>query len=84
MYAYKHVPMVEENPLIGLFNNIFSTSIITKAALKNNIEKAILISSDKAVRPTNIVGASKEYELIFYSHNLAFSKRCKRNKIFYR
>ena len=57
--AYKHVPIVEINPLTGLKNNIISTFNICSAAKSNNIEQVILISSDKAVRPTNIMGASK-------------------------
>tara|TARA_B100000212_G_scaffold119733_1_gene89527 strand:+ start:15822 stop:17747 length:1926 start_codon:yes stop_codon:yes gene_type:complete len=57
--AYKHVPLVESNPISGLMNNVISTKIICEASLKNNVKKFILISTDKAVRPTNIMGASK-------------------------
>ena len=57
--AYKHVPLVEENPLSGLMNNVFSTYILCSCAKKANIKKLLLISSDKAVRPTNIMGISK-------------------------
>ena len=57
--AYKHVPIVEDNPLPGIFNNVISTLTICEASLKNNLKKMILISSDKAVRPTNVMGASK-------------------------
>lgn len=57
--AYKHVPLVENNPIEGLYNNVFSTKNVCEAAYKNNVEKVILISTDKAVRPTNIMGASK-------------------------
>ncbi len=57
--AYKHVPLVQENPLSGLFNNIFSTKILCDCASKNKLRKFVLISSDKAVRPTNIMGISK-------------------------
>lgn len=57
--AYKHVPLVEENPLVGLENNVFSTMVICNASQKINVEKVVLISSDKAVRPTNIMGVSK-------------------------
>ena len=64
--AYKHVPLVEENPIIGLENNIFSTLNICEIAQNLNVEKVILISSDKAVRPTNLMGVSKRIsELIF-------------------
>ncbi len=57
--AYKHVPLVENNPLQGLFNNCISTKITCKASKEYGVKKYILISSDKAVRPTNIMGASK-------------------------
>ena len=51
--------MVELNPVLSLYNNVFSTYYICKAAYLNSIPKTILISSDKAVRPTNVMGASK-------------------------
>ena len=57
--AYKHVPIVEMNPLIGLKNNVFSTKVICEISKELNLSKVILISTDKAVRPTNIMGASK-------------------------
>ena len=57
--AYKHVRMVQENPEIGIRNNVVGTRIVAEAALKRNIERFILISTDKAVRPTSIMGASK-------------------------
>ena len=58
--AYKHVPLLEDNPLQGIYNNVFSTYCICCAAEQNALtKKVILISSDKAVRPTNIMGASK-------------------------
>jgi FlaA1/EpsC-like NDP-sugar epimerase len=57
--AYKHVPLVEENISESIKNNVFATSAVTKAALSQSVENFVLISSDKAVRPTNIMGASK-------------------------
>jgi FlaA1/EpsC-like NDP-sugar epimerase len=57
--AYKHVPLVEENISESIKNNVFSTLNIVKAALLYSVENFVLISSDKAVRPTNIMGASK-------------------------
>lgn len=57
--AYKHVPLVEENPVAGLTNNIFGTKTLAEKALSCNVETFILISTDKAVRPTNIMGCSK-------------------------
>jgi FlaA1/EpsC-like NDP-sugar epimerase len=57
--AYKHVPLVEANPLSGLANNVLGTQTLAMAAHEAGIERFVLISSDKAVRPTNIMGASK-------------------------
>lgn len=57
--AYKHVPIVEENPVAGLENNVFGTLTAAKAARAANVELFVLISTDKAVRPTNVMGASK-------------------------
>ena len=57
--AYKHVPLVEHNVVEGLKNNVFGTLRTARAAIKNEVEQFVLISTDKAVRPTNIMGASK-------------------------
>jgi FlaA1/EpsC-like NDP-sugar epimerase len=57
--AYKHVPLVEENICESIINNVFGTLNVAQSALKNNVENFVLISSDKAVRPTNIMGATK-------------------------
>tara|TARA_A100001011_G_scaffold143180_1_gene151191 strand:- start:7802 stop:9292 length:1491 start_codon:yes stop_codon:yes gene_type:complete len=67
--AYKHVPIVELNPIEGIKNNIFSTVTVCEASANNHIEKLILISTDKSVRPTNIMGASKRVaELIVQAY----------------
>ena len=57
--AYKHVPMVEDNPGEGIVNNVFGTLNAARAAQNSGAARFILVSTDKAVRPTNIMGASK-------------------------
>ena len=57
--AYKHVPLVEANPLAGLANNVLGTRSFAEAAHSAGVERFILISTDKAVRPTSVMGASK-------------------------
>ena len=57
--AYKHVPLVESNPLEGIINNILGTKTVAEAALKYKSSHFLLVSSDKAVRPTNVMGATK-------------------------
>ena len=57
--AYKHVPLVEENICEGVKNNVFSALAVAKASILSKVSNIVLISSDKAVRPTNIMGASK-------------------------
>lgn len=68
--AYKHVPIVEHSPIIGIKNNVMGTYVIAKAALKHNVETVVLISTDKAVRPSNIMGASKRLaEMVLQAFN---------------
>lgn len=57
--AYKHVPLVESNPAQGIFNNVFGTLHTARAALASGVSNFVLVSTDKAVRPTNVMGASK-------------------------
>jgi FlaA1/EpsC-like NDP-sugar epimerase len=73
--AYKHVPMLEkpENALVGIRNNILGTYSICKIASKLNIKKVVMISTDKAVRPTNLMGATKRFaeQIIQYFDTLS-------------
>ncbi len=57
--AYKHVPIVEHNPIEGVRNNVFGTLYAAEAAIAAGVETFVLVSSDKAVRPTNVMGATK-------------------------
>ena len=57
--AYKHVPLVQANPLAGLANNVLGTLVLARAAASSGVASFTLISTDKAVRPTNVMGASK-------------------------
>ena len=67
--AYKHVPLVEDNYVQSLLNNVISTRVLCEVSFINNIDLMMLISSDKAVRPTNIMGVSKRIsELIINSY----------------
>ena len=69
--AYKHVPMVEKNPGEAIWNNVFGTLHSAKAAISAEVETFVLISTDKAVRPTNTMGATKRFaELILQALSL--------------
>jgi FlaA1/EpsC-like NDP-sugar epimerase len=67
--AYKHVPIVEANPVAGLNNNTYGTAIMAECARDLGVERFVLVSTDKAVRPTNVMGASKRLaELVLQAH----------------
>lgn len=71
--AYKHVPMVEFNVVEGVRNNVFGTYYTAKAAMQSGVETFVLISTDKAVRPTNVMGASKRMAELAIQ---AMAKKC--------
>ena len=67
--AYKHVPLVEKNPWEAVYNNIFASHRLIQASIKYSVESFILVSTDKAVRPTNVMGASKRLtEMLMQAH----------------
>lgn len=75
--AYKHVPLVENNVVEGVRNNIFGTLSTAQAAIAAKVERFVLISTDKAVRPTNVMGATKRMaELILQALNTTQSETC--------
>ena len=78
--AYKHVPLVEKNPLAGVRCNIFGTLSCINAAITNDVESFVFISTDKAVRPTNVMGATKRFaEQILQSIKLSNPEFQKKN-----
>ena len=75
--AYKHVPLVEANPLAGLANNVGSTRVVCQVAVSTGVSELVVISTDKAVRPKNVMGASKRLaELVAQASFLEQLQNC--------
>lgn len=73
--AYKHVPLVEANPLEGIRNNIFGTRAVADIAALCGVDRVILVSTDKAVRPTSVMGATKRVAEMVFQHAQARSAK---------
>ena len=77
--AYKHVPLIERNIIEGIKNNVYGTKLLIDFSIKYNIKKFVLISSDKAVRPTNYMGATKRV----VKYYVYWEIKCKIDEILY-
>ena len=84
--AYKHVPLMEENPVASIENNVFGTKNLLDACLENNVERFVLISTDKAVEPVSVYGVSKmlSEKLVLQASKIAEKQNSKNAYMFVR